>query len=279
MPIDLSYLPESERQKLMAQAKRDQVNAELGGDAFPLDHFIQDLKNRGYTSPERGVPAGRFSSSHPVAQHHTKDGNITFYNPVKKATETRPSRELEGVPLRIGSNVGKPEGYTPGLEMTGFGYGGGYGPEYAQRYLDRHDQYNQMVSDREAANKRSQQEAARRAEEARVRREAEIRQRKVDDLNKRIEFEKTNPLIERRQSASGRYFDAVSPGQSYVVPEGGDILEGKFERLPFISRSEYDKSQGSSGGRVLGRGRVGSQSRGILGDEEETLGKKTLLGT
>ena len=279
MPIDLSYLPESERQKLMAQAKRDQINAELGGDAFSLDHFIQDLKNRGYTSPERGVPAGRFSSSHPVAQHHTKDGNITFYNPVKKATETRPSRELEGVPLRIGSNVGKPEGYIPGLEMTGFGYGGGYGPAYAQQDLDRHDQYNKMVGDREAANKRSQQEAARMAEEARIKREGEIRQRKVDDLNKRIEFEKTNPLVERRQSASGRYFEAVSPGQRYNVPDGSDILEGSFERLPFMSRSEYDKSQESDSGRTLGRGRVRSQNRGILGDEEETLGKKTLLGT
>jgi len=135
----------------------------------------------------------------------------------------------------------------------------------------------------EQARRQSEAEARARAEAARREQErlAAIRTQKIDDLNKRIEFEKTNPLVERRQSASGRYFEAISPGQKYNVPEGADILDGSFERLPFISRDQYNVNQGGDGGRILGKGKVksrGSKPQGVLGEDEETLGKKTILG-
>jgi len=132
---------------------------------------------------------------------------------------------------------------------------------------------------KEADRKKKEDDAKRAAEEeARENdRQAAIRQGKIDALNKRITFEKTNPLVERRKSATGRYFEAISPGQEYIRPEGADILAGEFKRLPFISREQYNIQVGETEERILGRGQV--KKTGILGEEEEeTLGTKTLLG-
>ena len=278
MAIDLSHLPESEQKKLIDQAKRDQMNAELGGDNFPLDHFIQALKSRGYTSPERGVPAGRFSVKHPVAEHYAKDGNIEFYNPVKGGKETRPTSDLEGIPLAIGTQSGK-----PGIEMTGARFPG-YTPEYYQTFLDRKDTARRQKADYEASQLKAKQDAEQRAADIEAQRQAAIQQQKYDDLTKRIEFEKTNPLTERRQSASGRMFEAISPGQQYVVPEGVKpnteswLTEGKFVRDPFVSPEQYSTMTGGAEQRILGKGKA-PKSKGVLGEEEkETLGTPTILG-
>ena len=149
--------------------------------------------------------------------------------------------------------------------------------EYEQQLADRDAQYADQQREQAEANRIAREDAAKRAAEAEARRQAAIRQGKIDALNKRITFEKTNPLVERRKSASGRYFEAISPGQEYIRPEGADILAGEFKRLPFISREKYNMQEGQTEERILGRGKV--RKTGILGgEEEEKLGKKTLLG-
>ena len=164
------------------------MRVSLAVDSFSLDHWVQGLKSKGFTSPEKGIPAGRFSNKHPVAEHYAKDGNIEFYNPVKGGKETRPTSDLEDIPLAIGTQSGK-----PGIEMTGAGYPG-YTPEYYQTFLDRKDTARKQKADYEAAQRKAQEATDKRNAEIEAQRQAAIRQQKVDALNKRIEFEKTNPF-------------------------------------------------------------------------------------
>jgi len=180
----------------------------------------------------------------------------------------------------VGKLSGKP-GYTVGFsesglidrppaKMTQSGW---------EEYPSGTEQYNQQFGQRQSdidARSRQNQPSAEDAAKAQAQQQAAIRQSQLADLDRRIEFERDNPLIERRRSASGRSFEAISPGQTYVVAEGADRLGGKFERMPFISREAYDQQRGESSGRVLGRGKV--RPKGVLGEDEETLGQPTLLG-
>lgn len=159
----------------------------------------------------------------------------------------------------------------PPAKMTQSGW-----EEYPSRTEQYNQQFGQRQSDIDVRNRQNAQASAEAAARAQAQRQAEIRQSQLADLDRRIEFEKDNPLIERRQSASGRFFEAISPGQQYTVAAGGDRLSGKFERMPFISREEYNKQKGRGEQRILGRGRV--RPKGVLGDEEETLGQSTVLG-
>ena len=149
--------------------------------------------------------------------------------------------------------------------------------DYEQKLADITLENTSRQKKQDEVNRIAKEDAAKKAAEAEARRQAAIRKGKIDALNKRITFEKTNPLVERRKSASGRYFEAISPGQEYIRPEGADILAGEFKRLPFMSREKYNMQEGQTEERILGRGRV--RKTGILGgEEEEKLGKKTLLG-
>ena len=206
------------------------------------------------------------------------------------ADQTIPRRA--GMPSNIAQqryaghrDVGKLSG-DPEYMVTPDGYGGLVERPPAKMtqsgwedYPSRTEQYNQQLGQRQSdidARSRQTQASAEAAARAQAQRQAEIRQSQLADLDRRIEFEKDNPLVERRRSASGRSFEAISPGQTYVVAEGADRLGGKFERMPFISREAYDQQRGKGSGRVLGRGKV--RPKGVLGEEEQTLGQPTLLG-
>ena len=209
------------------------------------------------------------SSDSDVASTADEDGNLTFYNQLSGENETRSKAELDeagGVALERGHR-------GQGWQLR---TGGGFSAERSYSYLKRYDQQQEANRQQDTLNKEAQAEADRRAAEAEAARAAAIRQQKVDNLNKRIEFEKSNVLKSTVSAATGKAFDVYSPGQKYVVPEGADFLEGSFERLPNISLAEYRKQQGETGeGRLLGQGRKGRAS-GVT-DDEEDLGSGTLL--
>lgn len=209
------------------------------------------------------------SSDSDVASTADEDGNLTFYNQLSGENETRSKAELEeagGVALERGHG-------GQGWQLR---TGGGFSAERSYSYLKRYDQHQEASRQQAQLDKEAQAEADRRYAEAEAARAAAIRQQKVDNLNKRIDFEKGNVLKSTVTAATGKPFDVYSPGQKYVVPEGADFLEGSFERLPNISLAEYRKQQGETGeGRLLGQGRKGRAS-GVV-DDDEDLGSGTLL--
>ena len=223
-------------------------------------------------------PGRTYRPSDPDVASTGEDGNIKFYNQVTGKVESRPIEDLQ-------DNVGferhtrdpsQPDRYKGhGDVQWQLRTGGGLTAEMSNQRLQRLDQGREAQAKQEQLNREARAEADRRAAEAEAARQAAIRQQKIDNLNKRIEFEKTNVLKSTVRSATGKAFDVYSPGQKYVVPEGADILEGRFERLPNISLAEYRKQQGETGsGRLLGRG--GRKRSGVT-DEEEGLGTGTLL--
>ena len=203
-----------------------------------------------------------------VKRSFDEQDNFTFYNQLTGENETRSRKELEeagGVALERGHR-------GQGWQLR---TGGGFTAESSYSYLKRYDQNNEAQAKQNQLDREAQAEADRRVAEAEAARAAAIRQQKIDNLNKRIEFEKTNVLKSTVHAATGKAFDVYSPGQKYVVPEGADILEGKFERLPNISLAEYRKQQKETGsGRLLGSG---SKRKSGVTDEEERLGTGTLL--
>ena len=208
-----------------------------------------------------------------------QDGNITFYNQVTGQVESRPQADLESNVAfeRHSVDSSQPDRYKGhGDVQWQLRTGGGLTAEASNQRLQRLDQNREANKQQNTLNKEAQAEADRRAAEAEAARAAAIRQQKVDNLNKRIEFEETNVLKSTVNAATGKAFDVYSPGQKYVVPEGADFLEGSFERLPNISLAEYRKQQGETGeGRLLGQGRKGRAS-GVI-DDDEDLGSGTLL--
>ena len=215
-------------------------------------------------------PSPTYNYTHSEVQaSFDEEDNLTFYNQLTGKHETRSRKELEeagGVALERGHR-----GHGWQLRT-----GGGFTAESAYSYLKRYDQRLENEAKQEQYRKEAQAEADRRAAEAKAARAAAIRQQKIDNLNQRIEFEKTNVLKSTVNAATGKAFNVYSPGQKYVVPEGADILEGRFERLPSISLAEYRKQQGETGsGRLLGKG--GRRKFGVTDDDDEALGTGTLL--
>ena len=233
------------------------------------------------------MPGRTYLPSDKDVEETGSDGNLSFYNQLTGKVETRPIDDLKGrVALeRHHMDSAHPERYKDSGDVKWqLRTGGGVTAEHSNQSLKSLDKQRAQAAEREAENKRRTEEIAAQKAEAERQRQAAIQQQKFDALAKRIEFEKTNPLTARKKAASGRMFEAISPGQQYVLPEGVKpnteawLTEGKFVRDPFVSPEQYSTMTGGAEQRVLGKGKA-PKSKGVLGEEqEETLGTPTILG-